>query len=133
MSFLRNALLFFFLVALAPSAKADCCNAGTRDDDGGSHTGLCADFTKPTPCCGVGACNAFCCNCDGGCRKSTPPPPCPTEKMEECRKKADTCFNIESTECYGEESSLPGPAVTQCLFRVKSKCDEAVRFCCTND
>ncbi len=29
----------------------------------------CNDGTRGTPCCGVGRCNIFCCNCDGGCRK----------------------------------------------------------------
>nr|CAH0110888.1 unnamed protein product [Daphnia galeata] len=29
----------------------------------------CNDGTRGTPCCGVGSCNIFCCNCDGGCRK----------------------------------------------------------------
>ncbi|CAL8132628.1 unnamed protein product [Orchesella dallaii] len=31
--------------------------------------GRCGDGTEPTPCCGLRACNFFCCNCsDGGCR-----------------------------------------------------------------
>jgi len=33
------------------------------------HNYLCGDLTKPTPCCGVGKCNIFCCNCDDGCIK----------------------------------------------------------------
>ncbi|XP_034472592.1 uncharacterized protein LOC117780250 [Drosophila innubila] len=28
---------------------------------------FCGNLTTPTPCCGVGNCNIFCCNCDGGC------------------------------------------------------------------
>ena len=27
---------------------------------------VCDDLSDPTPCCGVGECNIFCCNCDGG-------------------------------------------------------------------
>ena len=27
---------------------------------------VCDDLSDPTPCCGVGVCNLFCCNCDGG-------------------------------------------------------------------
>ncbi|XP_078595017.1 uncharacterized protein LOC144872581 [Branchiostoma floridae x Branchiostoma japonicum] len=31
----------------------------------------CGDGTRqPTPCCGYGKCNIFCCNCDDGCRRS---------------------------------------------------------------
>lgn len=29
--------------------------------------GLCGDGKFPGPCCGVGRCNIFCCNCDQGC------------------------------------------------------------------
>lgn len=28
---------------------------------------LCGNQHPPTPCCGRGPCNMFCCNCDGGC------------------------------------------------------------------
>lgn len=28
---------------------------------------LCGSLKKPTPCCGRGNCNIFCCNCDNGC------------------------------------------------------------------
>lgn len=30
-------------------------------------TTLCGGLTYPTPCCGRGTCNIFCCNCDRGC------------------------------------------------------------------
>lgn len=35
--------------------------------------GLCADGTKVNifSCCGVGACNAACCNCEKGCRSGS--------------------------------------------------------------
>ena len=29
----------------------------------------CDDCSRITPCCGIGSCNIFCCQCDGGCRK----------------------------------------------------------------
>jgi hypothetical protein len=31
-------------------------------------TGNCEDGSWGDPCCGVGDCNIFCCNCDNGCR-----------------------------------------------------------------
>ena len=31
-------------------------------------TGKCKDGSMGTPCCGVGTCDAYCCNCEGGCR-----------------------------------------------------------------
>lgn len=31
------------------------------------ETSLCGNLLKPTPCCGVGNCNIFCCNCNNGC------------------------------------------------------------------
>ena len=33
-------------------------------------SGQCLDGSEATPCCGFGACNIFCCNCDDGCRHS---------------------------------------------------------------
>lgn len=30
-------------------------------------TTLCGGLLHPTPCCGRGSCNIFCCNCDNGC------------------------------------------------------------------
>lgn len=53
-------LLLSALVAasLILSVSAHCC--------GYDNTGHCADGTGATPCCGVGKCNFFCCNCDGG-------------------------------------------------------------------
>ncbi|KAF2142760.1 uncharacterized protein K452DRAFT_297296 [Aplosporella prunicola CBS 121167] len=37
--------------------------------EGGAGHKRCFDGTRATPCCGVGPCNIFCANCDGGCRK----------------------------------------------------------------
>lgn len=31
---------------------------------------LCGSFRWPTPCCGRGPCNIFCCNCDNGCHRN---------------------------------------------------------------
>jgi hypothetical protein len=53
---------------LATKVDAECCSA-SKDYYGNMPT-KCGDDTKPTPCCGYGGCNIFCCNCDGGCRHS---------------------------------------------------------------
>lgn len=50
----------FATTVLFGRALADCC------DQAGGISGECADGTDATPCCGVGSCNLFCCNCDGG-------------------------------------------------------------------
>jgi hypothetical protein len=56
-------LLLIVVVAQLPSAvDSVCCTT--------EPSGWCADgYNPPFPCCGVGSCNVFCCNCDGGCRK----------------------------------------------------------------
>ncbi|CAL8132626.1 unnamed protein product [Orchesella dallaii] len=46
-------------------ASAQCCS-GVFFRFGLTHTR--PDNTSPTPCCGHGRCNFFCCSCDGGCR-----------------------------------------------------------------
>ena len=46
------------------STYGECCPGGHMCADGGwPGLGLWG-------CCGVGWCNFFCCNCDGGCRKA---------------------------------------------------------------
>jgi hypothetical protein len=57
---------------LATTVDAECCSA-TMDVEYigfGQMPSKCGDNTEPTPCCGYGPCNIFCCNCDGGCRSS---------------------------------------------------------------
>ena len=48
-------------LAFVGAASAVCCPS--------NRIGMCADGTVGTPCCGVGKCNIFCCNCDSGCRQ----------------------------------------------------------------
>ncbi|KAI6081919.1 hypothetical protein F4821DRAFT_264480 [Hypoxylon rubiginosum] len=51
-------VLSFFGAAL-PLVLAECCNS--------PRTGNCAGGHEPTPCCGKGSCNLFCCACKNGC------------------------------------------------------------------
>lgn len=57
----HRILLFSFLSA---TVFADCCPSLSK-------TNLCHDATFATPNCGIGKCNIFGCNCDGG--KFDPP------------------------------------------------------------
>uniref|UniRef100_A0A915JA49 Uncharacterized protein n=1 Tax=Romanomermis culicivorax TaxID=13658 RepID=A0A915JA49_ROMCU len=45
---------------------------------------LCDDCTEPTPCCGYGPCNMFCCHCDTGCRRGVPCTSCPKGNGTKC-------------------------------------------------
>ena len=49
------------VVLTAYESDAECCSS--------AKNGMCGDKWYPPPkyCCGVGDCNIFCCNCDGGC------------------------------------------------------------------
>lgn len=53
--------------------QGECCGFNIRVQ--------CDDCSDPTPCCGRGPCNAFCCNCDDGCRPGY------------CRKKREVSSN----------------------------------------
>ena len=47
------------LGSMLPLALGFCC--------GGDGSGICGDGSRQgAGCCGVGPCNIFCCNCDGG-------------------------------------------------------------------
>ncbi|XP_066267366.1 uncharacterized protein [Branchiostoma lanceolatum] len=66
-------LLWLLLLAMDPS-DAECCDHTKKVCTvrwlffKTGCTKYCGDGTEPTPCCGHGKCNIFCCNCDGGCR-----------------------------------------------------------------
>jgi hypothetical protein len=64
---MKPILLVTSVITLLPSVMADCCKAGLLCDPYPKK--CCSDGTKPTPCCGYGGCNIFCCACSGGCRK----------------------------------------------------------------
>lgn len=58
-------LVFVVTVLMVGETSAVCCQS-----QGGTYSPkTCRDGTGPTPCCGRGKCNIFCCNCDGGCRE----------------------------------------------------------------
>jgi len=64
--------------ARSSGSELECC--------GSALGGVCDDFSQGTPCCGVGSCNVFCCDCDGGCRKPpSPPPPVPSPSPDQLR------------------------------------------------
>ncbi|KAI1615906.1 hypothetical protein EDD36DRAFT_428092 [Exophiala viscosa] len=54
-----------FIFCSAALVASECCPLGQRD---GAY---CLDGSDPGAfqCCGAGACNIFCCNCDNGCRQ----------------------------------------------------------------
>lgn len=64
---LTSAAILLGLLALA---NADCCyyTYNCKEIDG-KKTTRCDDCYEPSHYCGVGSCNVFGCNCDGGCRK----------------------------------------------------------------
>lgn len=76
------------LLMLVPTASGECCHLSTitfnlREgvnepcpyfedafpvyNKRRCYVKLCGSLKKPTPCCGRGKCNIFCCNCDNGC------------------------------------------------------------------
>lgn len=64
-------VLLACLLAFVTVAHSVCCSCRWQPDPDGQGTEFaCADHTACTPCCGVGKCSIFCCNCDGGCRGS---------------------------------------------------------------
>ncbi|XP_066283139.1 uncharacterized protein [Branchiostoma lanceolatum] len=62
------------MVLMVDQAESVCCHATERCFGGWWNrkcNHYCKDGTRQhTPCCGYGRCNIFCCNCDGGCRRS---------------------------------------------------------------
>lgn len=64
-------------IALVKQTKAECCDSGqfVRHNFIGKwcHSYICPDGTLlyQTRHCGVGSCNIFGCNCDGGCRRNS--------------------------------------------------------------
>jgi len=59
------------LASMVSVATADCCKSSSTCSAwevliGKDCPPNCDDGSNPTPCCGYGNCNAFCCACDGG-------------------------------------------------------------------
>ena len=63
---IRTNLFVLFVTLWIDNSVGDCCGRGIL------LLGTCEDGTHPGlfGCCGCGKCNIFCCDCDGGCRKS---------------------------------------------------------------
>jgi len=57
----RITLLVLVLTLWIDNSVGICCGSGRCED--GTNSG-------PFRCCGVGACNMFCCDCDDGCIKA---------------------------------------------------------------
>ena len=64
-----SRLPFILLLSLfcVHSSEAKCCH-GRGSWDAGMLFTKCNDGSIAGVCCGNGACNIFCCNCDRGCR-----------------------------------------------------------------
>ncbi len=62
-------LYLMVLLSVSVPVDADCCRTHKLDQNDNT---ICADGSDGTPCCGVGSCNIFCCNCDDGCRQQPP-------------------------------------------------------------
>jgi len=62
-----SRLPFILLLSLfcVHTSEAKCCRGHSG---GGDYPITCADGSHAGACCGNGACNIFCCNCDRGCR-----------------------------------------------------------------
>jgi len=65
---LSNMLPLILLLSLfcVHSSDAKCCKSASGFLEFGSV--VCNDGSTAGVCCGNGACNIFCCNCDRGCR-----------------------------------------------------------------
>lgn len=70
-------MVLLIIIATVNQTKADCCNRELylRHNCVGKwcYSYICPDGTLiyHTRNCGVGSCNIFGCNCDGGCRRNS--------------------------------------------------------------
>jgi len=60
------------MALMIDKSESACCKAHKFTSDGPRY---CQDGSRLANvggyCCGVGPCNIFCCNCDGGCRRKS--------------------------------------------------------------
>ena len=68
---MQKVCLFALFLVFQTTPIASICCPGTVDPVPATRT--CRDGSKVPvfQCCGRGACNVFCCNCAGGCLKSS--------------------------------------------------------------
>lgn len=57
----------FFIKPKSKKQCSDFYHALITWDEKKCRANLCGNEHPPTPCCGRGPCNWFCCNCDDGC------------------------------------------------------------------
>jgi hypothetical protein len=69
LTLLAITLLSIKLLSTIKSSKSECCSTPIKCEVGSETTYRCYDCTPSTYYCGVGKCNIFGCNCDGGCRQ----------------------------------------------------------------
>lgn len=98
----------FFVAAMA-AADAVCCGPPL-----GGHI-TCDDGTETWTCCGVRKCNIFCCNCDGGCRKS--------HNQRECKLACDSHESVCESGCIlgGQFDPFTGMCISKCMSE-QSQC-----------
>jgi len=100
-------LPFLWLVPLgAPFAKAMCCNGFTVqiNFEPFDVATICLDGRElTTSYCGVGPCNIFGCNCDGGCRQAD---------WSTCYNNCVTVLQSADNDCRSVCSDTPGAAAT---------------------
>ncbi len=109
---IATKVVVVFLAAVA-AADAVCCGVPL----GGQQQ--CNDGTVQWGCCGNGACNIFCCNCDRGCREP--------HNAEECKKGCDGWNGNCYSACYTGGTVSPF-GTAQCI----RKCDRETRDCKSN-
>jgi hypothetical protein len=109
-------ILLLFAVS-SPFALAECCGTPL----GG---GICEDgeYAETFGCCGVGACNIFCCNCDGGCRQAKNIEQC----FKACDKKKNRCYNDCVVSCTFEPPSCVNNCSQACSIG-ESQCRDSCR------
>ena len=61
-------LLALIICSTIDLSKSECCHVPLKCTEGSKSVERCYDCTEATVYCGVGKCNVFGCNCDGGFR-----------------------------------------------------------------
>lgn len=93
--------IFLFTITMVTNTDAVCC----------SKKGLFG-------CCGNGACNIFCCNCDGGCNDQCEKTSCSGTDWLECSGTVIAC----AAACVVTE----GAACAECMGPLYAMCKKCV-------
>jgi hypothetical protein len=62
-------LLSIILMSTIKPLKSECCKSQITCRKNRLNLHYCDDCSESSPYCGLGKCNLFGCNCDGGCRR----------------------------------------------------------------